>query len=369
MSKILLVFSSGALGGAERSLSRMALTAGDHYHLATLDGEGHWSEWIRGFGIEPLVFGQRDSGIAHGKFGVQAIYRAANWVRRNRVETVYVCGLRAASAMRLVRGMLGNAMLVEGVRWNPCSSGKVDRAFRFVERRFGGLVDGYIANSAVTVETLVRDCRTPVDKTAVAYNGIDLPQTELFSWEQREPIVVTVANYSPRKGYLEYLDVVREVLRHYPGARFLLIGRDDMNGVLEREIQRRGLDSNVSCLGFCADVSSILARARVFVLPSLWGEGCPTAILEAMAYYTPVAAYRLDGIPELVEHGIDGLLAPLGNSHELAQDILKLLSSPQMAMDMGRAGAAKIRARFTVRECVAQHEAAFEKIQRYRNRK
>lgn len=340
----------------------MAFAAGDQYQLATLDGEGDWTEWVRGFGYQPLVFGQRVNSLKHGKFGLQAIFRAAKWVRKNRIETVYVCGLRAAFAMRVFKRLFGGAMLVEGVRWNPSSDGRVDRAFRLVERYFGGRIDGYIANSAVTVRTLVDACNTPAEKTAVAHNGINPPDGPPIPWLERDPTVITIANYAPRKGYLEYLEAVRKVIGEYPTARFVLVGRDDMNGALQQEIMRQQLDAHVTCLGFIDHVGSLLARSRVFVLPSLWGEGCPTAILEAMAHNVPVVAYHLDGIPELVEHGKDGYLAHLGNSDELAKFILDILQSPDTATAMGEAGAKKILESFSISACVMKHDAAFNKF-------
>ena len=55
---VLMVFSSSELGGAERSLTRMALTSSSiDYRLATLDGEGPWCDWVRTQGSQPIVFG------------------------------------------------------------------------------------------------------------------------------------------------------------------------------------------------------------------------------------------------------------------------------------------------------------------------
>ncbi|QCI79226.1 glycosyltransferase family 4 protein [Hankyongella ginsenosidimutans] len=56
-----------------------------------------------------------------------------------------------------------------------------------------------------------------------------------------------------------------------------------------------------------------------------FGEGCPTAILEAMSYGTPVVSYATGGIPEIVDHGRDGLLVPPKDTVEMAAAILRLL--------------------------------------------
>ena len=71
--RILLVFSSSELGGAERSLTRMALSSSPCiYQLATLDGEGPWCDWVRSQGQKPLVFGARNQ-VLHGSLRLSAL--------------------------------------------------------------------------------------------------------------------------------------------------------------------------------------------------------------------------------------------------------------------------------------------------------
>ena len=58
ISNVLLLFSSSQLGGAEKSLSRMAFSSTNvKYTLSTLDSDGPWCEWVISKGLKPLVYG------------------------------------------------------------------------------------------------------------------------------------------------------------------------------------------------------------------------------------------------------------------------------------------------------------------------
>jgi len=358
--RLLIVFSSSELGGAERSLTRMALAARPalDFDLATLDGPGPWADWCRVLGHDPIVLGADEAHAAHGRFGLRAIFRLLRLVRARRYAAIYVIGLRAAFALRLAKPWLCGAQLVQGVRWNPDSDSRLDRAFRCVERFLGRFVDLYIANAQASADTLTCGCGVPAGKVRVIYNGLaDLPQR--VGNHERPLTVVTVANLNPRKGHVEYLDVIERVHACLPQVRFVFVGRDDMNGRVQQEIASHGLVGTASWAGFAEDVGPWLREARLMVLPSLWGEGCPTSILEGFAYSLPVVAYAIDGVPELIDDGQDGLLVGPGDRAALAAAIERVLGDPQLAQRMGDAGRDKVERSFTLARCVEQHVAAF----------
>ena len=303
---ILIVFSSSELGGAERSLTRMALASSPQaYRLATLDGEGPWCDWVRNKGSQPLVFGVRN-GPLHGTLRLGALLSLLRYVRRERIKIIYVCGLRASLWLRLLNWLLSDAKLVHAIRWNPGSNSRLDQTFRFIERWLGGLVDLYITNSHIAAKTLIDRCSIPAKKVCVIHNGLTEIPTNFLPLAERPLNVLTVANFNPRKGYLEYLSAIKYVHNILPDAQFIFVGRDDMNGQIQKAIIAAGMTGYVSCEGFQTDLSHYFRNARLFVLPSLWGEGCPTSLLESMAWGIPVVANGVDGVPELISDGVDG---------------------------------------------------------------
>lgn len=361
--RVLIVFSSSGLGGAERSLTRMALVPSSVvYHLATLDGEGPWCEWVRGMGQKPVVLGCRRAAGEHGKFGWRALVALWRYVRRERIDVIYVCGIRAAFVLRWLKTFMPGVRLVQGVRWNPGSNSRLDIGFRFAERWFHGLVDGYITNSSIAADTLIQRCKVPARCIQVIYNGLAEIPTEPPSLAERPLEVLTVANFSPRKGHREYLKVVRLVLAAVPEARFVFVGRDDMNGEIQCAIDSAGLSHAVRCEGFKADVSAYFRRARVFVLPSLWNEGCPTALLESFAWGCPTVAYGIDGIPELINSGEDGFNVPARDVHSLASHIIRLLKDVSLAEKYGLSGRKKVAEKFSLAFCAKLHEQMFTQL-------
>ena len=364
--RVLIVFSSSGLGGAERSLTRMAIADRDNpeieYRLATLDGKGPWSEWAEGMGVGPLVFGEREEDARHARYGMRALVSLIRFVRSDGIDIVYAIGLRASFLLRLCKRSLRGARLVHGVRWNPGSRSRLDRAFRFVERKLDGSIDLYIVNSGAAQETLAEKCGIDRERIRVIHNGINELPRDLAPLRLRPPHVVTVANMAPRKGHLEYLEVVAQVVRKVPEAQFYFVGRDDMNGRVQNAIAARGISENIHCVGMQRDIGPYLRRARVFALPSLWNEGCPTSILEAMAFQVPVVAHAIDGIPELIEDGVSGILVPLNDRERMEAGILRLLDGCGYAESMGTEGRKRVEAEFRMERCAARHFSAFREI-------
>src|SRR5690606_22193888 len=87
-----------------------------------------------------------------------------------------------------------------------------------------------------------------------------------------------------------------------------------------------------------------LARAHVFVLPSVCPENQPVTITEAMASGLPAVASRIGGIAELVEHGVSGFLAEPGNAEDLAARLGHYLDHPEEIARHGQAGRERMRA-------------------------
>lgn len=352
----IIVFSTSDIGGAERSLTRMALAAdGGEFKLATLDGEGPWSVWLRSEGCNPLVFGQRETGETHGRFGIKALYYLIKYIRTADISNIYVVGLRASIWIRLLKPLLKGARIVQAVRWNPASESTLDKCFRWVERLTGCLIDFYICNSVVASRTLQQSCGVPGYKIKVIFNGLnDIPGVVKRQID-KPAVILTVANFSPRKGLVEYLDVVAKVHVVCPDIRFVLAGRDDMNGRVQREIASRGLSDFVECTGYVENIGVLMDEARIFVLPSLWDEGCPTAVLEAMARGVPVVAYLIDGLPDLVGNELGGLLVPLGDQNLMVDAIVRLVRDVDFAQSVGDLGRLRAGSNFMLGECVCKH--------------
>jgi glycosyltransferase involved in cell wall biosynthesis len=245
---------------------------------------------------------------------------------------------------------------VQGVRWNPNSNSMLDKTFRFVERLFGSLLDGYIVNSNSARLNLNKLVKKNIE---LIYNGIADIQPINSKKSDNKNIIITIANLSVRKGYEDYLRAIAIVVNKVPESRFLFLGKDNLDGKIQQLIIDNNLENNVQYLGFQEKIDEFLENSAVFVLPSLYGEGCPTSILEAFSFSLPVVAYQIDGIPELVTHGVDGLLFDVGDVNALADGIINLLLDPEKSTKMGISGYQKVKNYFLLKDMVKKHNDYF----------
>lgn len=342
---VLLLFSSSDIGGAERSLSRMALANKNPnliYGIATFGSYGHLSNWLKRKSMNCHCFNYKT-------------WKLMKYIYTSKPDVIYVVGFRLSVFLRFFCKIFTKNIIVQGVRWNPSSKSNLDKSFRLFERFFSFLIDGYIVNSNSARELLKT---ISINKVELIYNGISNFQNNKTSSSSKS-YVITLANLSRRKGHVEYLKVIHNVVQEIPDAQFLFLGHDNLNGQVQQIITDQGLSSNVRYLGFQSDISNYLAESSIFVLPSLFGEGCPTSILEAFSHKLPVIAYRIDGIPELVSHDDDGLLISPGDTESFSIAIKNLLLNPNKANQMGIKGYIKVKKNFSLEVMTRKHNEYF----------
>jgi glycosyltransferase involved in cell wall biosynthesis len=343
--KVLLLFSSADIGGAERSLSRMVLSNNNNlisYQLSTFGSCGAWSDWVESVGYTSTCFDKR-------------VWKLLKYIYIEKPDVIYIIGFRLSVLLRVIVPFISKSLLIQGVRWNPNSSSMLDKMFRFIERLFSNLLDGYIVNSNSAKKSLNKLVKKDV---VLIYNGIADIQQDSFKKTSGKN-VITVANLSARKGYENYLKAVAIVARKVPESQFIFLGKDNLNGKVQQLIIDNKIENNVQYLGFQEKIDDFLKNGTVFVLPSLYGEGCPTSILEAFSFSLPVIAYRVDGIPELVKHGVDGLLFDVGDINALADGIVSLLLDPKKSRKMGGAGYQKVKNYFLLNDMINKHNDYF----------
>ena len=180
-------------------------------------------------------------------------------------------------------------------------------------------------HNALDLESL-RALQTGNLETKTIKKGYDIPQDAF--------VLVLVALLRPRKGVEVIIKAMESVLKRIPDVYLFIVGNDDIsespgygNGLRKLSIEL-GVESHVLFTGFQEDVPAILKECDLMVLPSLFGEGFPMVIPEAMVMGVPVIASRIEGIPELIEDNVNGFLVDPGNSEQLSKKIVKVLENP-----------------------------------------
>ena len=205
-----------------------------------------------------------------------------------------------------------------------------------IEKFLSLCTDKIICVSQVVKDFVIRHERIAEIKTVVIKNGItqisgQTPgQRESFGVEKKDILIVCVASLLGNKGHEILLQALVLLRKTIPEIKCLIVGEGLMEGGLKKQATELKLDKHVRFLGVRNDVPSILKACDIFVLPSLYREGLPVSILEAMAYGLPVVASRVGGVPEVITDHVNGLLVSPANAPELAQSLLRLILDPDL---------------------------------------
>jgi glycosyltransferase involved in cell wall biosynthesis len=184
-----------------------------------------------------------------------------------------------------------------------------------------------------------------------------------------------VGRVSPDKGVHVLIDAFRRVGREHPELELDLVGDEalpplDMQIAIDEQERVRALARFYGREGYLGPLLAALPRelservrhrtwtgreelpplyrsSRMLVLPSVWEEPFGIPLVEAMASGLPVVATRVGGVPEVVEHGVTGLLVPPDDPEALAGAIGELLAEPRRARELGQAGRRRAAERFS----------------------
>jgi glycosyltransferase involved in cell wall biosynthesis len=170
-------------------------------------------------------------------------------------------------------------------------------------------------------------------------------------------VVGCVGNLSDSKGQDVLLRAFRQVLADEPDCTLLLVGDGAHRGSLTSLSRELKIDRSVIFAGYDRRAKAIIASLDVLAAPSV-NESFGRTLLEAMAVRTPIVAARSGGIPEVVENGVNGLLADAGDVQSLAAAIVRLLHEPQTAKELVQAGERICRERFDL----SRHVRSIEDI-------
>ncbi len=165
------------------------------------------------------------------------------------------------------------------------------------------------------------------------------------------PVIICVGRLVPAKGQHILLKACSLLKRDGVQFHLIIIGEGPDRSSLEKFVARNDLREVVTFTGVLGQdkVRQQYDRADLFVLAS-FAEGVPVVLMEAMAKEIPVISTRITGIPELIQHGQDGLLATPGDAEDLASQILTLLNHPELRQQFGKAGRKKVRANYNQHE-------------------
>jgi glycosyltransferase involved in cell wall biosynthesis len=378
--RILFVDHTAKLGGGEIALINLVTHLGPASHpIVVLFSDGPLVARMLAAGIETHVLPLNQSVVNSRKdsLGMGSLLRVRDviriflfilelrrFIRRHEIDLVHTNSLKAD----VIGGIAGRFAWVP-VIWHlrdriaddylPPTVGHV---FRWLARVVPQRV---IANSLATLGTLrlksYRNAHAVPSGLAIAprfhvvHDGMHRSNlvAEVIEDSNSTLTVGLIGRITRWKGQHIFLEAASIVRRQFPQARFQIIGaplfdETDYEDELRQLATLHGLDDVVEFTGHRDDVPSLIAQMDLLVHASTTGEPFGQVIIEGMAAGKPIVATNGGGVPEIVIHGVTGLLVPMGDAAAMAQAIIRFLGNPTFRASAGRLGRQRVHDYFTI---------------------
>ena len=240
-------------------------------------------------------------------------------------------------------------------------------------RKLQQWTDFYIANSQAAVDMTAEIEKAPQNKFTIIYNGLDLEkfnqlpqntrpeQRQKWNIQENDILVGTVANLRPVKRISTVIEAANHLKPAYPNLKFVCIGEGSERPRFEQMIADYGLQDNVLLPGSTTGVLPALTAFDIAVLPSS-NESFSNALIEYMAAKLPIAATRVGGNSEAIEHKKNGYLYDLDDKEGLINALKYLIDNKEASALMAEKAKQKAFDQYSIQTMIDNHEQFYKKI-------
>lgn len=313
-------------------------------------------EWCQSHGIAHM------DHEFHNRFDREAIHIYRTLLHDHPFNIIHALTNRALSTALLATRRMNHPPNIIGYRGTMGHIHRWDPASRL--SYLNSRVDAIVCVSDA-VRNYLRDLGIPNSRLEVIWKGHDpawytsAPRADLdaFGIPPDAIPVAFVGNIRPVKGVDVLLDAFQGIA---PTEKIhLLLFGEIRDPHIQKQVDRL---PHVHFLGFRPDAATLVGACDIAVMPSIDREGLPKAVLEAMAQGLPAVVTDVGGMPELVEHGISGLVVPPCDAIALRTALLALARDPARRHRMGAAARDRINGPFHFRHTVAKTIALYRRL-------
>jgi glycosyltransferase involved in cell wall biosynthesis len=201
------------------------------------------------------------------------------------------------------------------------------------------------------------------EKLEIAPLGIDSNAYRPINGRPHKEVleILSVGRLVSNKGQQVLIEALKMLKSQGRNLKLRLVGDGPQRPFLEEAVAQGGLENEVTFTGALNPDQVLKAynQADLFVLPS-FSEGIPVSLMEAMAMEIPCIATHINGIPELIRHGVDGLLVIPSDAEELANAIASLVDHPERRLALGKTGRQRVMDKYNFEANVHRLADIFE---------
>lgn len=178
--------------------------------------------------------------------------------------------------------------------------------------------------------------------------------------DANERLLVHLSNFRTVKRVPDVIEIFDRVQRQVP-SRLLMIGDGPDRATAEWMARRKGIGGRIHFVGKQDRVNEKLATADLMLLPSQL-ESFGLAALEAMACEVPTIATRVGGVPEVIEDGVNGFLAAVGDIEGMSRMAIELLEDDKKLQQMGKRARISAQSKFCSTRIIPDYEDFYAKV-------
>lgn len=243
-----------------------------------------------------------------------------------------------------------------------------DKSFYDITRFSIIASDGVTAVSKYLADETCQEFNIPRERIEVIPNFVDVtrfkPATDTCKRSDYarpdEMLLCHISNFRPVKRAMDVVDIFNRVQQRVP-SRLLLIGEGPDTLLVRRAVKKLHLENKVDFLGNLSRVEDILPVVDLFLGPSE-EEAFGLAALEALACGVPVIASEGTGLVEVVDHGHDGYLYPIGDTWSMANAAISLLQDSEKCARFKENAVVKAHRDFDSNLIVGQYEKYYQRV-------
>lgn len=367
-------------GGAEKIVYQICTHINkEHFHpVCIILADGHLRKKLRHSNIETHIIPMRS------RFDFSVISKIVKILKQYQPTIIHSHTSRTNLIGRISSRLakIKNISTIHSpIEKDTNVSLKFKRINAFIEKLSRFMLDKYVT---VSKNAYVQLIQSGFDKNRITYipNGVEMNIDPLSEEEKNnliidldikgKVVVAMVAQLRPRKGCEYFIKAMPGIIEKNKDVKFLIVGDaefvegKDYLSELKSMAEELGIENYVVFTGFREDVLKIMQTIDILVLPSLFGEGLPLTLLEAMAHNIPIVATNTEGNNELVIEGENGFLVPPENEKAITDKVCQLTNNKELRIRMGKNGRQRVETTFNIQQMINKYEEVYEELIRER---
>jgi glycosyltransferase involved in cell wall biosynthesis len=291
----------------------------------------------------------------------------AQVIREGNYDFVHVHLVHAEFYLTMVKRFFIKDLIIASTKhgYNPTyqtkygfeAKRKYSDPFWWITKLNSGLVNRYCCISFGLKNLLVALNIAKAENIDVIHYGFDYGtvcyDVEVHKYRKAPKQILIVGRLIPVKGHIYAFRALKDILKKHPDTKMVLIGTGDFESQLRKYVNDLGLEDFVLFEGFQMNVHNYIKNSDLVLIPSL-AEGFCAVVLEAYHNETPVMAFDVPALNEIIFHNETGIIVKKIDHEDLVQQITNILEQPEKARELTSNGLKKLQTYFTIDRMVDQ---------------